>query len=169
MSVKIFIWTLPFKNNKWELITRPDLEIAWLISQIWPQKDVSSAGESIIKYHLWNFLNKTEFLWKLQCWHKLELRGSRILECSMWRNSTESNRHTKKRSLYFIFSPLVGTFCVCPGLPQVEYAPLLFDNYNIAPEAVRIRNTGETESVVLSDILTSHRRSRAGVDGGSPG
>ena len=72
-------------------------------------------------------------------------------------------------TLYLIFSPLVGTFCVCPGLPQVEYAPLLFDNYNIAPEAVRIRNTGETESVVLSDILTSHRRSRAGVDGGSPG
>ena len=76
-------------------------------SQICPQKDVSPGGERIIKFYLWNFLNKTQFLWKLDCW--LELRRSRIVECSMWRNSTESNRHSKKRSLYFIISPLAGT------------------------------------------------------------
>ena len=29
------------------------------------------------------------------------------------------------------------------GLPEVEFAPLVFAYYDIAPETVRIRNTGE--------------------------
>ena len=130
-------WTI---NENW-YVALPDPEIAWSILQIFPQKDVSSAGESIFKFYLRNFLHKTEFLWKPDCW--LELRRSRILECSVRRNSTESNRHSQKRSLYFIFSPQAGTDWLGLGLPQVEVSPLVFDYYNIAPESVRIKNTGK--------------------------
>ena len=88
------------------------------------------------------FLIKLSFFGSLTADWSYEDQESWNVQCGGTRQSP-IDIPRRGRYGFYRFSSSRESERVCLGLPRVEFAPLMFAYYDIAPETMRIRNTGE--------------------------